>query len=483
MRALDQLASWKGRFGVHAAREVAKLLDQLRRARIRAPQDLIRFHEIVLYLRAYPASPRVADLADEILFHFADRVSQVDRDPFEDPEISGIAGSGLSTNFSYEVALSLATRHADSIRIDWDRYEHADRLGPQLARFLPLAGEDAAVEPHVDWRRWFESSGCDLGWLLHRIEPPIYDLVEIPLRWELGNSSAARSFTRIPRDIFYHDGPFLTRRDVSLEAEFAAPRIPVERVSPAHEIVGLIIDTSAVRYRELWGFTHPDVVHVYYADLGRGVDIFFFGVPPESRLPLRAYHCGMYFKNGVPMGYVEGLSLFERMEVGFNLYYTFREGETAWLYARLLKLFREQLGVTCYSVDPYQLGHENDEAIDSGAFWFYRKQGFRTTSAEIEPLLAREERRIASNPGYRTSKAALRKLARAALIYGGGPEWDHFELRKLGTMPPLSPALIRAKRAPEEAVYLRAMQRDRKLRARILSPDPVEPVSSDGIRN
>jgi len=28
----------------------------------------------------------------------------------------------------------------------------------------------------------------------------------------------------------------------------------------------------------------------------------------------------MIFKNGVPVGYFEGLSLFERMESGFNLY-------------------------------------------------------------------------------------------------------------------------------------------------------------------
>lgn len=470
MRALEQLASWKGQLGPDAARETSKLLARLRRARIRRPHDLIRFHEVVLYLRAYPRSPSVVELTDEILFSFAERLRGLDPEPFEDPEISGIAGSGVSTNFSYEVARSLATRHGKAIRIDWDNYEHPDRLGPQLARFIPLAGEDATVEPHVDWRRWFESSGCDLPWLLQRIEPAIYDLLEIPLRWDLGDSPASRSRTRIPRrDIFYHDGPFLTRRDVSLEAEFAATEIPVKKVSRAHAIVDLIVDTSAVRYRELWGFTHPSVANVYHAGLGRGVDFFFFGVPPKWRLPLRAYHCGMFFKNGVPMGYVEGLSLFERMEVGFNLYYTFREGESAWLYARLLKLFRERLGVTCYSVDPYQLGHENDEAIDSGAFWFYRKLGFRTTSAEIAPLIAMEERRIASSRDYRTSPATLRKLARAPLIYGGGPEWDGFELRKLGAMPRLSPALLRAKHAPEEAGYLRAMQRDLKLRARILN--------------
>ena len=128
----------------------------------------------------------------------------------------------------------------------------------------------------------------------------------------------------------------------------------------------------------------------------------------------------MFFKNGVPIGYVEGLSLFDRMEVGFNLYYTFREGETAWLYARAAEAVSRSAGRDMYSVDPYQLGHENEEAIESGAFWFYRKLGFRTTSDKIAPLIEREEARIGANPAYRTPRATLRKLAEAPLIYGAG---------------------------------------------------------------
>ena len=66
------------------------------------------------------------------------------------------------------------------------------------------------------------------------------------------------------------------------------------------------------------------------------------------RLPLRAYHCGMFFRRRCPWDISNACSVPERMEVGFNLYYTFREGETAWLYARLLKLFRERMGVTVF---------------------------------------------------------------------------------------------------------------------------------------
>src|ERR1035441_10252816 len=97
-----------------------------------------------------------------------------------------------------------------------------------------------------------------------------------------------------------------------------------------------------------------------------------FSAAHPWRLPLRAYHGGMFFKNGVPAGYVELLSLFERAEVGFNLYYTFREGESAWLYARILRLFNQVLGVKVFSVDPYQIGLENPAARASWGFLFIR---------------------------------------------------------------------------------------------------------------
>jgi hypothetical protein len=144
----------------------------------------------------------------------------------------------------------------------------------------------------------------------------------------------------------------------------------------------------------------------------------------------------MFFKNGVPVGYFEGLSLFERMESGFNLYYTFREGETAWLYAKTLSLFRHLLGVTSFAIDPYQIGYENEEGIESGAFWFYRKLGFRPTSPEITKLMVKEEAKLASRRGYRTSPATLRKLAAGPMIFELDQtrtgDWDRFYLRNIG---------------------------------------------------
>ena len=406
----------KGQFGSDAAERTVALLESLKEARLREPADLILLHETALFLRAYPQSPAVMRLADEILFSFAGRLPS-DHDAFADPDMSGIAGTAVSTNFSYEFVHSLQARHGRDLSIDWENFEHPERLAPALTRLIPASRDDWAVEAYPDWRAWFEKGRGSVKWLLEHLTPEMYDLLEIPVRWE--PAEASRSHLRIPRrEIFYHDGPLLKRHPHIIAKMLAAPPIPrkILGAAAAHKIASVIVDACAVRYRELYGFLYPDLKRIEHAEPGRGIDVYLFG--PSRRLPVRDYLCGMFFKNGVPIGYIEGLIREANMEAGFNLYYTFREGETAWLYAVLLKLLQERSGVKTFSVDPYQIGHENEEALASGAFWFYRKLGFVPESRGLWPLLSREERRIEAEPGYRTPVGTLKKLACSRLVYG-----------------------------------------------------------------
>ena len=507
---LDQLEKWKSRFGPPGDGQLERLLATAARRRFRDAASLIRLHETALFLRAYPRTPEVARLADAILFSFAGRVTELEA--FEAPEISGIAGTSLSAVFSYEVARRLAARHPRDLEIAWDRYDGIDRLGPVLRRFLPLLGEDWPVEAHVPYREWISAAlprgRSDLEWLLERLAatPELFDTLDLPLTWHIGNARTSRSRLRLAgQKLYCHQEPLLRRGDISLARELETPPLPVRRLArpEARRILDLILDTSAMRFRELYGFSHPDEAGVFHADAGRGVDIFFFGVPPAWRLPLRAYHGGLFFKNGVPAGYVETLSLFERADVGFNLYYTFREGESAWLYARLLRLFRQILGVTCFSVDPYQIGLENPEAVDSGAFWFYRKLGFRPVNPKVAELTAREERRMRQTPGYRSSKRTLEKMADGYILFEASSAeqgaWDNFRVRNLllkrgqthfpapssglaqvlSLIPDLArwtaeekaaaAKIIQAKESASEARYLRLMQRHSRLRAAFLA--------------
>lgn len=417
---LEQLDQLKGDFSPQAARKAEQLLKESTRRSMRDTGEWIHLHETLLFFRAYPQNQRVLDLSERLLGGFGRRLKDADREAFEDPEISGVSGTGLTTNFSHPFALSLAKRHGGSITIDWESYENPERLGRTLAVLIPEAFEDWAIASHPDWQRWFKKAHGTARWLIERVDPATYDLLEVPLRWEFGKNRASRTLTRIPRKrFFFHTGALLARRDISLEAEFAKPALHVRKLTlrAAQRIIDIIIDASACRYRELYGFLYPDVANVFHCDFGRGMDFYFFRVPSGWRLPSREYCAGMYFKNGVPVGYVEVIWTKGVMEVGFNLYYTFRQGETAWLYAQLLKLFRERFKLHTFTIDPYQIGHENDEAIESGAFWFYYKLGFRPRSRKVAALAREEAGRIAVDATHRTRPAVLRKLAAGTMEY------------------------------------------------------------------
>jgi hypothetical protein len=437
----------------------ARLLESFDGRVLADATDLIRLHEALLFLRAYPQDRATLRGAERLLSRFGNRIerlaaSEGDLEPFDRPDVSGIAGTAISTDYSFDVVRWLANRFPRRVRLDWERQQDPDRLRALLPKFLPLLEEEALEDanvPYLDWLRAGEPDGRkDLAWLLARIgELPLsqpdraerYEALRVPIVWELGNGRVTRTRMRWSTpggSRFFHREPLIARRDVSLAEAMAAPPLPLRKLSrgEGERLVDLTRGASALRYREYYGFTYADSASVRVARAGRGVEIFLMGLEKGRRLPLRAGFAGFVVKNGVPVGYIEGLAFFERIEIGFNIYYTFREGESAWIFGRVLRLLNQVYGVTSFSIDPYQLGHENDEAIESGAFWFYRKLGFRPTSPKIARLVEAEERRIEADPAYRSSPRVLARLVTGNLLYETdrrrAGDWDRFHIRNLG---------------------------------------------------
>lgn len=452
---LDGLDELRKRFDPGVIPAVEKALVRLTRQKFDDIETLVRYHELLLFIRAYPHSSRIAALADKALASFPQRVealraSEGDLSPIETPEISGIAGTSVSDTFTYPIVRWLTRQQHGRVALDWDWFEDENRLADTWPRFIPLLEEDAAVEANVPYREWLSAAigrEKELPWLINRFESlaksekekaELYNSQKLYVRWNPLYESSRTGMRLAGSKIFYHRQPLIQRRDVSLSEELEKPSPPLQLLSPTdgETILDMAREASTVRYRELYGFTHGDPRRVFKADLGRGVVLLITGVPPNWRLPLRAYHAAMIFKNGIAVGYFEGLSLFERMESGFNLYYTFRDGETAWLYARTLNVFRHLAGVTAFVLDPYQIGYENEEGIESGAFWFYRKLGFRPTKPEIMKLVLKEEDRMANQKAYRTPARTLRKLAEGPMIFEldktRSGDWDRFQVRNVG---------------------------------------------------
>jgi hypothetical protein len=429
----------------------------MRDVQFASTESLIRFHDVLLFLRAFPQSRKVAQLADDLLTGIVHQVetlraSGADMELFDNEEFSGIAGTVINDNFTYDVARWLAQRYPKQLSVEWDFEEQGRQMAVTLPLLIPLLGDDSLVEADTPFFDWMANAagGAEkiLPWLLQRVadtpltslqRTSLYDSLAVNVSWKLGNSVASR--TRARRSVsrmFYHRQPLLRRNQVSLAGELSSPPLPVRKLSrrQGEEVLDLTRTALTIRYRELYGTTRGDPNQVFEADVGRGVQIFLWGLPPERRLPLRAYHAGLTLRNGVPINYIEGISLFDWMEVGFNTFYAFRDGETAWIYSKVLHFLHQLTRVACFSVYPYQLGHENEEAIKSGAFWFYRKLGFRPGRPELLAITRKEEAKMTRDPAHRTSSRTLRQLAAEHVFYEFGKEslgqWVTFSTRRIG---------------------------------------------------
>jgi len=465
---LTQLEAVKSRFDSGSAAVINKVLRQLSKLEFTDPQQLIRFHECLLFLRAFPHSPSLVSRVERLLNTFHQRVSKLrashaNMSAFDDFDTSGLADTTMQDTLSFDVAQWLVRRIPRNVEVAWDDYWDDDQSerarGSIWPRFIPLLEEDSEVEANIRWRSWLDSARGrkhPLLWLIQRFaqlplpdrqRAELYDSLHLPVRWRLENLKLSRTRNWIrPRRFYFHSGSLIQRSEVSLSYELAQSAPKFEKLSDAagESVMNAVREVMAVRYRELYGTTLGDPRSVVRADLGRGVIMHFWGLPASRRLPLRAYIAGYTLKNGVPINYIEAIGLCELIEVGFNTFYTYRQGETAWIYAQALRCLHALTAAKCISIYPYQIGQNNNEAIDSGAFWFYRKLGFRSGRADLRRLCEREEKKIAANRHYKTPARILRRLAEAHMFYDIRPSaeispafasegpWDTFSTYNLG---------------------------------------------------
>ena len=108
-RLLARLEESKRRFGPGEAARAEKAIAAAGKGRFRDAQSLIRFHDALLFLRAFPQGPGVVRLTETLLAGMHARVEQLrasgaDMSAFDDESVSGIAGIEIVDTFPYEIA-------------------------------------------------------------------------------------------------------------------------------------------------------------------------------------------------------------------------------------------------------------------------------------------------------------------------------------------------------------------------------------------
>jgi hypothetical protein len=203
-------------------------------------------------------------------------------------------------------------------------------------------------------------------------------------------------------------------------------RLPRARAS---QVVGCARAALAARCREVNAMTYPNLDEVWWCDLGDGVALAVIGIAREQRLALETNTGYLLVANGVPIGYGGVTPLFRQANTGINVFDPFRGSEAAFLWIEMLRAFHTLYASRRFVINAYQFGEDNAEAIQSGAFWFYYRLGFRPASLATRKLAAREAQRMAGDRKYRSDARTLRALASGDLHLDlpGFDQADYFD--------------------------------------------------------
>ncbi len=441
---LRELALSRARFGAGAAVEKRTLLARLADVRIRRARDLAEFHGHLLFLKAFPDDPGVRSDADAALRDIARRVGALTSRERARLADSALAGTTTRHCFEAPIAAWLVARYPGAVAIDWSAVADSGAIDSLIGLIVHRADQDGLESQALSTRRWLAAAagsapGADLEWLLRQLARApatrlawqvLYDQAAVPVAWRLRGDSGSATAASIAhgRRIFRRRG--LRRLPADPRRLMATPLPGIRRLGlrQAEEVIDTTRAALAARCREVYAVSYANPEEVYLAELGAGTAMALIGVVPSRRLSLESNYGYLLLSNDVPVGYAGVTPLYRQANTGINVFEPFRGSEAAYLYAQVLRAFRTLFGVRRFVLNPYQIGAGNREAIDSGAFWFYYRLGFRPVDAALAALAAREQARRRAHPRYRTARETLATLARSdvELVLPGARAGDRF---------------------------------------------------------
>ena len=427
LEAVNDLRAAALRFGGEHRERKSRALAAAATCGLGEAAVLIAYHDCLLCLLAYPETRALRDQARAELRRVAAAAGGIFATGPARARAklanSGIAGTDVTINFGWDIARWLVARFPKRAEID----SFGERgAAPQVIlgeALVPMEFElaaSAATPLEFIAVASAGSRGTRLAWLVGAFERlscddalrgQLFDSLQPFVVIRPGRTRLSRTWVRgLPAPTYFHRGGL--QREIDLAALLEVPLPAPRRLSGAerqHVVdAGRAMLAALGRETDAIALACPERVRHY--ELGRGMAIALYTMRPERRSPLDSHVGMMLFKNGVPVGYGGGWPFLGTCKIGVNVFAPFRGGESAQLFGQVLRVYRQCFAVGRFVAEPSQFGGTNREGLQSGAFWFYYRLGFRP----VEPLAARRAReawaRIEADPRHRTPVAELRRF-------------------------------------------------------------------------
>jgi hypothetical protein len=443
-RILGELERSRDHYGADSAEAKLALLCRLERAELRSARAVFRLHEVLCFLRAYPDDARLLAQVERMLARFAARADlRRAREALTD---TGIAGTAIRYRFFWSTLRWLARRWPERISIDRSETEIEEKLAAALPLLLTWA--EAAALKELDppgfaaIDRLRARGESDAAFFARRIaampgdaftREAFHDAIEPTYELKPGSDTPSRTRARhAAAPMAYQLEPLsLARPDLRDELGRIYRAVRLASAREGEQLIELARGAMVTRSRDLDAFAYGNARDVRLVDDGGGLGFVLIGVIPERRAVVPAT-CGyLILHNGVPIGYGEAFVTGRSATMTFNVFASFRGGEAAYTFCRTLAMVRHMFGAESFSLDQYQLGKGNDEAIASGAWWFYYKLGFRPLTADARRVLRQELTRRRADPAHRSHAATLRALAESHLVF-------NYDRSRAPSLPPVA---------------------------------------------
>lgn len=393
-------------------------------------KTLVAFHDALLLLEAYPSSVELYDRANSLLRYYevlTKRFLKKNKRATDKLVNSGLRGTEVHGAFTYGMLWGLAEQKNKNLflhSIDEEGIPVAEILKHYLpaSEFDALNADDSSEEvletlfgkeqPLHGLIRAMTVARCP-----RQQRDQQYEQMKIFAGLKLDGTIPDRSTARgVMHEVFVQQS--LERKVIASEI-IAQPLPPAENLT--HEqrlkVTQDAMFMLATLNRETDPVSNSSAESPVVFQLERGFSVALFSMMHDLRLPFESYIGYMLYRNGVPMAYGGAWIFGNRALFGINIFEPFRGGESSLTILQLLRVYHQYYGVQAFSVEPYQFGKDNPEGIESGAYWFYYKMGFRSDDRQLAALAEKEFAKMQKNKSYRSSHATLRKFTDSRITW------------------------------------------------------------------
>lgn len=453
---IHELYRIRTQFDPGAAERKLELCRCLRGLSMSSASDLKTYHAALCFMRAFPDSKRHFEAARRSLLDFSTRIARLPAVAHAALSDTGIAATALHYSYSCEVAKWLAKHARGDVSIEWKEVDDdTTQLDELLTQFLQPVEADYFDSGEVSSRDWIDMAsasfhGTDFDWLFAQLRsartatdlPRLYDATDLPLVWHIGNSKFSISTNVFPVKEVKSRNQGMRKVGRRPKADIQQPLASLQKLPgrQGKQLVNVAMAALAARHRETLHFNHANHREVYIADVGLGTSIVVFGLQERFRYPLECTMGFLILSNGAPVGYGGTSLLFGQANTGVNIFSEYRGSEAAFLWVQVMRVYHHLAGCKRFIANAYQFGEDNDEALKSGAYWFYYRLGFRSVSREIRMLATEEHAKIRRVGNYRSSIRTLRRLASCDmhLTLPGARSSDYFDEKWFDTISKLA---------------------------------------------